>query len=244
MLLQRSSRGEEACKKLLAVGLAHSAKPRRPQGPSSKAGLQPGVARARSFRRDLSSCCSPLTHIAGLTFQGTGAKVVRVAAARAAPAAADRAQPALCPAGTLACQADSPSLRRVRRAHACAALATARRQLTQRTGSSAHRAPAAQHPYHLMLLPPLPACLSLQVPRVVPPRRNSLPSSFSLSPPHFVCCRAACKLQHCSRAPHVRRRVGNNRDVARVQRRPGHGAPPFRCRSSACIPWPEPVSRQ
>ena len=54
----------------------------RPLAVSAKAGLQPGVARARSFRRDLSSCCSPLTHIAGLTFQGTGAKVVRVAAVR------------------------------------------------------------------------------------------------------------------------------------------------------------------
>ena len=122
---------------------------------------------------------------------------------------------------------------RLRRAHACAALATARRQLTQRTGFSAHRAPASQRPYHLMLLPPLPACLSLQVPRVVPPRHNSLPASLYLSPPHLVCCRAACKLQHCSRAPHVRRRVGNNRDVARVQRRPGHGAPP-----AAAVPPP------
>ena len=35
---------------------------------------------------------------------------------------------------------------------------------------------------------------------VVPPRHDSLPSSLSLSPPHFDCCRAACKLQHCSRA--------------------------------------------
>ena len=58
---------------------------------------------------------------------------------------------------------------------------------------------AAQRPYHLMLPPPLPACLSLQV-LVVPPRHDSLPSSLSLSPPHFDCCRAACKLQHCSRA--------------------------------------------
>ena len=110
-LLQGSSRGEEASKKLLAVGLAHSAKPRRPQGPSSKAGLQLGVARTRSFRRDLSSCRSPLTHIAGLTCQGTGAKVVQVAA--------DRAQPALCPAGTLA----APKAGRLRARTPAAALA-------------------------------------------------------------------------------------------------------------------------
>ena len=89
-----------------------------------------------------------------------------------------------------------PSLRRVRRDHACTALATARHQLTQRTGSSAHRAPAAQRPYHLMLLPPLPACLSLQVPRVVPPRHNSLPSSLSLS-----CLQAAALLPRVARPP-------------------------------------------
>ena len=196
------------------------------------------MALARSFRRDLRSCRSPLTHIAGLTCQGTGAKVVRVTAARAAPAAADRAQPALCPAGTLAApkagrlrartpaaalantlhagasipdtqqpstdaaachirasrcsrsthiapsaQADSSSLRRVRRARACAALATARRQLTQRTGSSAHRTPAVQRPYHLMLLPPLPACLSLQVPRGCPTKARLTPLLSFVLPP-------------------------------------------------------------
>ena len=44
-----------------------------------------------------------------------------------------------------------------------------------------------------------PAC-PCRCPGVVPPRHDSLPSSLSLSPPHFDCCRAACKLQHCSRA--------------------------------------------
>ena len=96
-LLQGPSRGEEASKKLLAVGSALTAKPRRPQGPRTKAGLQRGMARARSFRRAWSSRCAPLTHIAGLTFQRTGVEVVRVAAALAAPAATDRAQLALRP---------------------------------------------------------------------------------------------------------------------------------------------------
>jgi hypothetical protein len=50
-LLQGPSRGEEASKKLLAVESALTAKPRRPQGPRTKAGLQRGMARARSSRR-------------------------------------------------------------------------------------------------------------------------------------------------------------------------------------------------
>ena len=85
-----------------------------PSRPEEKAGLQRGVARARSFRRAWSSRCAPLTHIAGLTFRRIGAEVVRVAAALASPAAADRAQLALRPQVRLSRQSpatDAPHAR-------------------------------------------------------------------------------------------------------------------------------------
>ena len=93
----QASRVEEASKKLLAVGLAHSAKPRRPQGPSSKAGLQPGVARARSFRRDLSSCCSPLTlAVSSRSAQAPARTELQLPSARTTSCCSRRCRPA-CP---------------------------------------------------------------------------------------------------------------------------------------------------
>ena len=93
----QASRVEEASKKLLAVGLAHSAKPRRPQGPSSKAGLQPGVARARSFRRDLSSCCSPLTlAVSSHSAQAPARTELQLPSARTTSCCSRRCRPA-CP---------------------------------------------------------------------------------------------------------------------------------------------------
>ena len=134
MLLQGPSRGEEASKKLLAVGSALKAKPRRPQGLEEKACLQQGIARARSSRRALSCCCTPLTCFAGLTFREIWRGVVRVNAAQAPPAAADRALLSARPAGALAAP----------RSAACAQQSRSSPALTSRTQAQA--SPTPQQP--------------------------------------------------------------------------------------------------
>ncbi len=85
-LLQGPSRGEEASKKLLAIGSAEKAKPRRPQGSRTKACLDQGTARAHRQHSMQRSCRLPLTCLTGLISIARGSAVAAAQTSPPAPA--------------------------------------------------------------------------------------------------------------------------------------------------------------
>jgi hypothetical protein len=102
LVLRGPSEGEEATKKLLAIGSVKRKLPSPPRHQEKPACGRAGTARARIASSQARSSHPALNTPTGLTFISIWLGVVRGSAARAAPAAAIRAQPALCPAGALA----------------------------------------------------------------------------------------------------------------------------------------------
>ncbi len=103
-MLRGPSEGEEATKKLLAIGSVKEKLPSPPRHQEKVACGQAGAARARNADSQARSSSTALNTLTGLTLQEIWLGVVRVVAARAALAAVAHAQLVACLPGTLAAQ--------------------------------------------------------------------------------------------------------------------------------------------
>jgi hypothetical protein len=152
LVLRGPSEGEEATKKLLAIGSEPRKLPSPPRHEEKLACGHAGAARARNASSQTRSSRPALNTPTGLTFQEIWLGVVRVVAARAALAAVARAQLVACLAGTLAAQ----------KAAACLQQASSSTALTHSTQVSADPTPqlsasaASRFLLALLASPPCP----------------------------------------------------------------------------------------